>query len=74
MAIQESGTYYERDLLDAIRGRHLQGTFVDVGAHYGNHTVYFALECGAQRLIGQYCWTPTWLGMPAEVTGQHAPS
>lgn len=51
MAIQESGTYYERDLLDAIRGRHLQGTFVDVGAHYGNHTVYFALECGAQRVV-----------------------
>jgi FkbM family methyltransferase len=51
MVIQKSGTYYEADLLDAIRGHRLHGTFVDVGAHYGNHTVYFALECGAERVV-----------------------
>ncbi len=51
MAIQESGTYYESDLLDAIRRRRPRGTFVDVGAHYGNHTMYFALECGAERVV-----------------------
>ena len=51
LAVQRSGTYYERDLLEAISKRSPTGTFVDVGAHYGNHTVYFALECGAERVI-----------------------
>ena len=51
MAIQKAGTYYESDLLDAIRGRRLHGTFVDIGAHYGNQTVYFALECGAEHVV-----------------------
>jgi FkbM family methyltransferase len=51
MAIQKSGTYYESDLLDALRSQHLHGIFVDVGAHYGNHTVYFALECEAERVV-----------------------
>ncbi len=49
--VQRSGTYYERDLLDAIRERAVCGTFVDVGAHYGNHTTFFGLECGAERVI-----------------------
>ena len=51
VAVQEAGTYYERDLLDAIRDLKLRGTYVDVGAHHGNHTTYFALECGADRVV-----------------------
>lgn len=51
VAVQGAGTYYERDLLDAIRDLKLRGTYVDVGAHYGNHTTYFALECGADRVV-----------------------
>jgi FkbM family methyltransferase len=51
VAVQRSGTYYERDLLDAIRERGRRGTFVDVGAHYGNHTTFFGLECGADRVV-----------------------
>ena len=50
-AVQRSGTYYERDLLDAIHGRAVRGVFVDVGAHYGNHTTFFGLECGAEHVI-----------------------
>lgn len=50
-AIQTTGTYYERDLLDAIHARAAGGAFVDVGAHYGNHTAFFGLECGADRVI-----------------------
>jgi len=50
-AIRRTGTYYERDLLDAIRARGVRGAFVDVGAHYGNHTAFFALECGAERVV-----------------------
>lgn len=51
VGVQRVGTYYERDLLDAVRDLHLVGTFVDVGAHYGNHTTFFALECGAARVV-----------------------
>lgn len=50
-AIRRSGTYYERDLLDAVRSRARSGVFVDVGAHFGNHTTYFGLECGADRVV-----------------------
>ena len=50
-AVERSGTYYERDLLDAIREHGVRGTFVDVGAHFGNHTTFFGLECGADRVI-----------------------
>lgn len=46
------GVWYEADLLSAIKelqsGR---GTFVDVGAGFGNHSVHFAVECGADRVI-----------------------
>jgi FkbM family methyltransferase len=51
VAVQRAGTYYERDLLDAIRDLGLRGTYVDVGAHYGNHTAYFALECDVDRVV-----------------------
>jgi FkbM family methyltransferase len=51
MAIQASRTYYEADLLRAVREHRPRGTFVDVGAHYGNHSVFFALECGAERVV-----------------------
>jgi FkbM family methyltransferase len=50
-AVRRSGTYYERDLLDAVRARAAGGTFVDVGAHFGNHTAFFGLECGADRVV-----------------------
>lgn len=43
--------YYEGDLLSAIHKYGRGGTHVDVGAHYGNHTVYFLLEGGAERVV-----------------------
>jgi FkbM family methyltransferase len=51
VAVQRTGTYYERDLLDAVRDLGLGGVYVDIGAHHGNHTTYFALECGADRVV-----------------------
>jgi FkbM family methyltransferase len=62
-AVQRSGTYYERDLLDAIRSRRTGGTFVDVGAHYGNHTAFFALECGARRVLAIEPNPPAFTGL-----------
>ena len=43
--------YYEWDLLEAIRKQKRQGVYVDVGAHYGNHSVFFAIECLSSRVI-----------------------
>lgn len=43
--IAARGDYYERDLLDAIRGHGLVGVYADIGAHCGNHAAFFALEC-----------------------------
>jgi len=51
LAVQRTGTYYERDVLNAVRELGLRGTYVDVGAHHGNHTTYFALECDADRVV-----------------------
>jgi FkbM family methyltransferase len=67
LAVQRSGTYYERDLLEAISARAPRGTFVDVGAHYGNHTVYFALECHAERVIAVEPNPPAFDGLLANV-------
>ncbi len=50
-AVQRTGTYYERELLDAIRALGVAGTYVDIGAHQGNHTAFFALECGAELVV-----------------------
>lgn len=38
--------FYERDLLDDVWKRHPQGHAIDVGAHIGNHTLWFAGVCG----------------------------
>ena len=40
--IQETGDFYERALLDDIYDRAPEGLIVDVGAHIGNHTLWFA--------------------------------
>jgi len=49
--IHGGATYYERDLLDAIRAHQRKGIYVDVGAHCGNHATYFALECPSTCVI-----------------------
>jgi FkbM family methyltransferase len=51
LAVEHSGTYYEHELLHAISTLPHGGTFVDAGAHYGNHSVFFGLECGADRIV-----------------------
>jgi len=44
------GEWYEADVLDAAKATGATGLYVDVGAHVGNHTAYFATECGASVL------------------------
>ena len=43
--------FYEEDLLVAIAQRKLAGTYIDVGANIGNHTVFFAEHCPSTRVI-----------------------
>lgn len=46
--IQESwrhGMFYEEAMLDHIASKYSGGSFIDIGASIGNHTVYFALRC-----------------------------
>ena len=56
--------YYENDYLDylsdkwrnGVIGDNLrEGTFLDIGANIGNHSLYFLLECGAKFA---YCFEP----------------
>lgn len=56
--VQQSGTFYELDILERCEFyvRRLQtgqtpGIIVDVGAYIGNHTVFFATFCAAHRVI-----------------------
>lgn len=49
--IWRQGRWYEEDLLEAIRKLQRGGVFVDVGAGYGNHTIFFAVECCADQVI-----------------------
>lgn len=62
-AVQRSGTYYESDLLGAIHERAVRGAFVDVGAHYGNHTTFFGLECGAEQVVAIEPSPPAFAGL-----------
>lgn len=43
--------FYELPLLTKIREMNLRGTYIDIGAHIGNHSVFFANECISDRII-----------------------
>jgi FkbM family methyltransferase len=46
-----SGRFYEEEELAIIRRFYTGGTFVDVGANVGNHSVYAALALNAPKVI-----------------------
>lgn len=56
----ELGEWYERTVLNEI-SRHVQPgeRFVDVGAHLGNHTLWFATQCQASHVLAiePHPWT-----------------
>lgn len=52
-----AGRFYEEDLLAVIDATVAKcGVYVDVGAHVGNHTLFFALFCAPQVLSFEPCW------------------
>lgn len=42
-----NNTFYEHKMLQFIE-RNYTGTFIDAGAYIGNHSIFFALFCGAK--------------------------
>lgn len=47
-----SGHFYEPAMLDYIRRKYRSGmTMLDIGAHVGNHTIYFHRFCEASRVF-----------------------
>jgi FkbM family methyltransferase len=52
------GKWYERELLDAIKAQQRAGVYVDVGAHIGNHAVWFARYCPSTWVVAIEPWAP----------------
>lgn len=44
--IRLSNKPYEHKLLNLLRNKNLTGSAIDIGAHVGNHSLYFAIVCG----------------------------
>ena len=39
------GRVYEEEFLDHIRSLDVEGVYLDIGAHIGTHTIWFAMQC-----------------------------
>ncbi len=60
LTIIASGQWYEQSVLRKLHSLVEPGVrFLDVGAHLGNHTVYFATECEASHVLAiePHPWT-----------------
>jgi FkbM family methyltransferase len=44
------GVFYEHEMLHHIRLANYQGTYVDVGANAGNHSLFFAKFCNSTKV------------------------
>lgn len=47
----QRGQFYESGMLQYIHERYHGGVFVDAGSNVGNHTLWFAMYCGAEVVI-----------------------
>ena len=43
--------FYELKLLEKINSLNLKGLYVDAGAHFGNHSIYFSKFCDSTKVI-----------------------
>jgi len=50
-SIKLAETFYEIEELKVIRDMCIPGTYVDVGANIGNHSVFFIAECPSVELV-----------------------
>lgn len=49
--IERNKNYYEIKLLNKIKSMNLCGTYIDVGANIGNHTIFFSKETKAENIF-----------------------
>lgn len=49
--IENSKSFYEIKLLEEIKNLNLKGTYIDIGANIGNHTIFFAKETKASKVV-----------------------
>ena len=47
----EKGEFYEQKLLEKIKSLGLNGVYVDVGGHHGNHSIYFDKFCNSEKVV-----------------------
>lgn len=47
----KNNKFYEIKLLEKIKSLNLNGVYVDVGSHHGNHSIYFDLFCNSEKVI-----------------------
>lgn len=47
----KSGYFYEQRLLEKIKSLNLNGVYIDVGSHFGNHSIYFDKFCKSNKVI-----------------------
>ena len=47
----KNNTFYEIKLLEKIKSLNLNGVYVDVGSHHGNHSIYFEKFCNSEKVI-----------------------
>lgn len=48
---RRTGQFQERVILEWIQKQGLQGTYIDVGAHVGNHSLFFAAFCRSEEVF-----------------------
>lgn len=44
-------TFYEYKLLDTVKKMNLTGVYIDLGSNVGNHSIFFATQCKATKVI-----------------------
>ena len=49
--IQRRQAFYEHDLLERIAKMRLPGMYIDIGAHIGNHSVFFARHTECSHVV-----------------------
>ena len=47
----EKKEFYELKLLEKIRYLNIKGVYIDVGAHHGNHSIYFDKFCKSEKVV-----------------------
>jgi len=49
--LKKTGNFYELKLLEKVKSLNLTGTYIDVGANIGNHTIFFSKFCKSTQVI-----------------------